>query len=153
MMFCRSIVFCTTILLLFSCNNNSNPYANSLGIAPADLAAIDTAHYTLIEWKDTLVDFGTINPGDSARLKFKFTNTGATPLFIFNTHTTCGCTVTGFPKDPVMPGNSGFINITFSSRSEKGEINKKIVVVTNTKNGRFSNLYIRGVIEPVAKNN
>ena len=120
---------------------------------PSEIAEMDTAHYTLIEWKDTLVDFGTISSGDSLHLKFKFTNIGETPLFIFNTYTTCGCTITGFPKDPVMPAKSGFIDVTFSSRSEKGEINKKIVVITNTKNGRYSNLYIRGVIESAVKNN
>jgi hypothetical protein len=141
------------LLLLLSCNNNTDPYANNLGISPAHIAEIDTAHYTLIEWKDTAVNFGTINSGDSLRIKFKFKNTGATPLFIFNTRITCGCTVTDFPKDPVMPGKSGVIDITFNSRSEKGEISKKIVVVTNTKNGRYSNLYIRGIIKPAVKNN
>ena len=127
MMLYRRPSLYVVLLLLLSCNNNTDPYANSLGIPPSQIAEMDTAHYTLIEWKDTLVDFGAINSGDSLHFKFKFKNAGATPLFVFDTHITCGCTVTGFPKDPVMPGKSGVIDITFNSRSEKGEINKKIV--------------------------
>ena len=149
----KRLVFSIAVLLLLSCNNNTDPYANKLGLPPADVAEMDTAHYTFIEWKDTALNFGTISSGDSLHLKFGFKNTGTTPLFILNTHTTCGCTVTGFPKDPVVPGKSSFIDISFNSRSEKGEINKKIVVVTNTKNGRYSNLYIRGIIAPAVKNN
>ncbi len=152
-MVCKRLVFCIALLFSISCNDKPNPYANNLGIPPAQIAEIDTAHYTLIQWKDTAIDFGTISSGDTAHFKYKFKNTGVTPLFILNTHTTCGCTITDFSRDPVMPGKSGFIDITFSSRSENGAINKKIIVVTNTKNGRYSNLYIRGVIEPVAKNN
>jgi hypothetical protein len=44
-------------LLLVACNNNKNPYANNLGINPALAAQIDTAHYTMIEWKDSVFDF------------------------------------------------------------------------------------------------
>jgi Protein of unknown function (DUF1573) len=146
-MTCKKLFFSFLGLIFFACTNNTNPYANNFGVAPSEIAAMDTAHYTFIKWKDTLADFGIIKPGDSTHLKFKFKNIGATPLFVFNTHTTCGCTVTGFPKDPIMPGRSGFIDITFSSRSEKGEINKKIVVITNTKNGRYSNLNIHGIVE------
>ncbi len=146
-MICKRLFFSFSGLIFFACTNNTNPYENKLGIEPSVIAEMDTAHYTLIEWKDTSLNFGTISPGDSTHLKFRFKNSGATPLFVFNTHTTCGCTVTGFPKDPIMPGRSGFIDITFSSRSEKGEINKKIVVITNTKNGRYSNLNIRGIVE------
>jgi hypothetical protein len=135
-------------LILLSCNENKNPYANNLGIEPAVIAQIDTPNYTLIKWKDSLIDFGTIKVGDSVHLKYQFTNTGNTPLFIISARPGCGCTVTNFPKDPVMPGKSSFITATLKSGFHTGELNKTITVVTNTKNRTRNILVIRGIIEP-----
>ena len=148
---CKGILACFVCITFFACSNNKNPYDNDLGISPGHLAEIDTAHYTMIKWKDTLINFGTIQSHDSVSLKFEFTNVGKTWLFVFNTRTTCGCTITDAPKKPVMPGKSGFINITFKSGNQTGEINKRIVVVTNTKNGHYSNLIIHGVVAQPAK--
>ncbi|HEX5150907.1 MAG TPA: DUF1573 domain-containing protein [Parafilimonas sp.] len=142
----KGILICFVCMHLFACSNNKNPYENDLGIKPEHLAEIDTAHYTMIKWKDTLINFGSIRAHDSVNLKFEFTNVGKTLLFVFNTRTTCGCTITDAPKEPVSPGNSGFINVIFKSGNQTGEINKRIVVVTNTKNGHHSNLIIRGMI-------
>ena len=147
MMPLNKFLFCIICFTCFACNNNKNPYENKLGIEQSVIAAMDTAHYTLIEWKDSLQNFGTLKQGDSAHLKFQFENAGEIPLFILSTHVTCGCTVTAFSKDAVMSGKSGFIAVTFKAGHETGSINKKIVVVTNTRNSHSSNLFIRGRVE------
>lgn len=134
-------------MVCISCSNN-NPYENNLGIKPEHLAEIDTAHYTLIKWEDSVINFGTIQPGDSTYLKFKFTNTGQTLLFIFYTKTTCGCTIADAPKDPIKPGRSSYIRVTYKSGVQKGEVRKSIAVIANAKNNHQSNLYIRGFVEP-----
>lgn len=145
----KKIPFYFFCLVIFACSNNKNPYENNLGIKPEHLAQMDTAHYTLIKWKDTLIDFGTIQMGDSVNVKFKFTNIGSTPLFIFNTRTSCGCTITNFSKDPVMPGKSGIITATYKSGRQSGKINKAITVMANTKNYTNNVLFIRGVVQAV----
>src|SRR3954468_24057485 len=101
-----------------ACKSNTNPYANDLNIDPLVLAEMDTAHYTSIHWQDSVYNFGTIAGGDSVLAKYSFTNAGNTPLFIFNTRTTCGCTVTDFPKEPIMPGESGVVSVTFKSGTQ-----------------------------------
>ncbi len=138
--------------MIFSCSNNKNPYTNNLGIEPALVAQIDTAHYTLIKWKDSLIDFGTIKLGDSIHLKYRFTNVGKTPLFILQAKPGCGCTVTNFSKDAIMPGKSSVITATLKSGFHTGEINKTITVVTNTKEHTNSVLIMRGVIQPANNN-
>jgi len=145
------IFFYCLCSVLIACDKNKNPYENKLGIEPSVIAEMDTAHYTFIQWKDTLSNFGTIESGDSVHLKFEFKNVGKTPLFILDTRTTCGCTVTGFPKDPVMPGKSAFIISTFKSGTQTGAINKKITVVANTKNPKYSSLTIRGTVKAAEK--
>ena len=52
-----------------------------------------------------------------------------------------------------MPGKPGFITITFKSGTLTGEINKRIVVVANTKNNKNSNLIIRGIVQSASKEN
>lgn len=138
-------------LIFFSCSNNEHPYENSMGIKPSVLAEMDTANYTTIKWSDTLCDFGTIRKGDSVQCKYVFTNSGSTALFIFNSQTTCGCTVTDFPKDPVMPGKSGAVTVTFKSRSDEGEINKRIIIIANTKKSKKNSLFVHGIIKPIEK--
>jgi hypothetical protein len=152
-MWYRNIFLCFCGLVFFACRTDQDPYANKMGIEPSVIAEMDTAHYTLIQWKDTINNFGTIEPGDSVHLQYSFTNIGETPLFILNTRTSCGCTVTDFPKDPVMPGKSGFITVTYKSGSQTGEVNKTIVVIANIKKSKNSNLIIRGAVEPAVQNN
>jgi len=144
----KKIAFFFLCIIFFACSNNKNPYENNLGIKTEHLAEIDTAHYTTIQWKDTLMNFGTIRTGDSVIMKFEFTNIGKTLLYIFNAKTTCGCTITDFSKDPVIPGNSGFITVIFKAGSQEGEIRKRIIVFTNTKNGSSNSLFIHGIIKP-----
>jgi len=116
-----------------ACKSNTNPYANNLKIEPSVLAETDTAHYTSVQWQDSVYNFGTIAAGDPVHAKHSFTNVGSTPLFILNTRTTCGCTITDFPREPTMPGKSGVISVTFKSNTRRGKIDKSIVVVANTK--------------------
>ncbi len=133
-------------LILIGCSNNKNPYANNQGIEPSEIAQIDTAHYTQIKWQDSILDFGTIKSTDSASVKYKFTNVGKTPLFIIQAFTSCGCTVTSFSKDPIMPGNSGFISVTIKGNFHTGKMNKTILVKTNTKKSMNSILVLKGEI-------
>ena len=148
----KKISFFFFCIIFFACSNSKNPYENDLGIKPEHLAEIDTAHYTLIKWEDSVINFGTMQSGDSANVKFKFTNIGKTLLFIFNVRTTCGCTITDSPKEPIAPGSSGFVTAIFKSGAQTGEIRKRIIVFTNTKNGRYSNLFIHGIVKPAGNN-
>ena len=120
----KKACFYLSYFILIACNNNKNPYINNLGVDPALVAQIDTAHYTLIKWNDSLIEFGNIQVGDSVHVKYKFTNTGKTPLFIIAARASCGCTVTQFPKEPVMPGKSNYI---YAAMLGKYTIRKKLL--------------------------
>lgn len=146
-------IVCCICITLLACKSNENPYANNLNIDPLVIAAMDTANYTTIHWQDYIYDFGTISAGDSVHLQYRFTNTGNTPLFIFNTHTTCGCTITNFPKEPILPGKSGIITATFRSGTQKGKIEKTIFVIVNTKGSKSNPLILRGIVQPPAAQN
>src|SRR5258705_4806088 len=138
----NKLIIITLISIIFfaSCKNKINTYENTLGIRPGSLAAIDTANYTKIQWEDTLKNFGSIHEGDSVLIKFKFKNNGETALFILDVRPSCGCTLTDFPRNAILPGDQGVITATFNTQGHPGNVTKCIMVKTNTKIKRVQNL-------------
>ena len=83
--------------------------------------------------KDNTIDYGTVSKNDDNGLRiFEFTNTGNEPLIVTNVISTCGCTVPSKPKEPIMPGKSGKIEVKYNMAT--GPIRKTITVETNATN-------------------
>ena len=88
-----------------------------------------------IEFAEKSKDFGDIHQGDKVTHVFKFKNTGTEPLTLSNVITSCGCTATEWPREPIAPGATGEINATFNSAGKMGRQNKVITVVSNSSEG------------------
>lgn len=84
------------------------------------------------------VDFGEILQNGDGTREFKFTNTGSEPLLITNATGSCGCTVPTWPKEPIMPGQTGTIYIKYDT-SRLGAINKTVTVTTNEVESKDAN--------------
>lgn len=78
------------------------------------------------------VNYGTVDSksGDNTR-NFVFKNTGNAPLLITNAVGSCGCTVPEWPKDPIAPGKTGTIKITYDIANRPGKIDKVVTITTN----------------------
>lgn len=85
-----------------------------------------------IEFEEKVYDFGAIKEGEVVEHAFTFKNTGNRPLSISGTNTSCGCTTPEWPREPIMPGESGKISVRFDSKGKSGTQNKQIAVMTNT---------------------
>jgi len=110
-----------------SCNNTDKK--------PKDVSAImrDTAQFTNIKWKDTAFDFGARKMGDIVNLTFVCTNTGNKPLYLYEVHPSCGCTLVDYSKAPIAPGQTGKIDAQFDTKkSHSAQVHKTIFVHTNT---------------------
>ena len=46
---------------------------------------------------------------------FTLKNTGTNPLVVDNVSTSCGCTSVDYSKEPVRPGNSILLNVTYKA--------------------------------------
>jgi hypothetical protein len=101
-----------------------------------------------IAFNSTTIDFQKIEQGKPVTAEFDFTNPSMVPLIINSVSTSCGCTVADYPKEPVQPGKSGKIKVTFNAAAT-GPFTKTITVASNTSEGR-SILNIKG--EVMAKN-
>ncbi|SEG03388.1 Protein of unknown function [Halpernia humi] len=76
-------------------------------------------------------DFGTIKKGDVKSHTYEITNTGTNPLIISQVSPTCGCTVSEFTKEPILPGKKGKITLKFNSENFEGVVHKTANVFAN----------------------
>lgn len=102
---------------------------------------------TKIEFLDTTTYwFDTIAEGDLAKHTFRIKNTGDKNFVIANAFGSCGCTVPEYPKEPVKPGETAEIHVTFNSSGKPNEISKTVTLVCNTAN-RNELLYMKGFVK------
>ena len=94
-------------------------------------------------------DFGKVNEGDGTiGYEFTFKNTGTIPLIIQDVKTGCDCTSSEWSKQPVRPGETGFIKVSYDVKGRPGTFDKTITV---TSNGSATpvKLRITGEVNPV----
>ncbi len=128
--------------LLTACSNSSSD------IIIADQHIKDTAAYTTIGWKDTIINFGTINMGEKTNILFEFTNTGNHPLYLTEVKPGCGCTVANYTKNAIPIGGKGNITASFdSNKSHPGTVTKNIFVTANLNNGITHTITFTGEIQ------
>ncbi len=80
-------------------------------------------------------DFGDIKQGDKVNYTFTFKNTGDNDLIISSANASCGCTVPEYTKDPIKPGKSGKMKVSFDSTGKTGVQTKTVTVRANTASG------------------
>lgn len=77
---------------------------------------------TLLEFEDRALDLGEVKHGDVITTSFKFTNISQDTVY-FDLVSSCECTETDWPRNPVLPGDSGQIKIVFDSgKKEESEV-------------------------------
>jgi hypothetical protein len=99
-----------------------------------------------IAWTSTTIDFGKIEQGKPVSAEFEFKNPSMVPLIINSVRPTCGCTIADYPKEPIQPGKSGKIAVTYNAAAS-GIFQKSIVVTSNATEGNIS-LIIKGEVVP-----
>ncbi len=84
----------------------------------------------IIKFESQVYDYGTIYQGADGNCNFTFKNEGDEPLILSSVRSSCGCTVPVWPKDPILPGQSSSIKVTYDTK-RLGTISKQITVVSN----------------------
>ena len=92
-------------------------------------------------------DFGTIKEADGpVTHAFTLKNVGNAPLVITRASASCGCTKPKFSTEPIAPGKSTKIEVTYNPAGRPGQFVKTVAVYSNGKEGAFI-LRIKGVVE------
>ncbi len=96
-----------------------------------------------LQWSATHIST-TAAPSDGvATAQFVFTNTGAYPIKVIGTHTSCGCTAAVSDEHPVGPGQTGKIEVTFKTLNRHGLYKEPIIIDTNDPNAKQSTVFLR----------
>ena len=82
---------------------------------------------------ETEHDFGTIDQGAKVTHVFTFVNDGSAPLVISRINTPCGCTAPSWSKEPIEPGKTGEITVTFNSAGKVGNQIKTLSIIYNSE--------------------
>ena len=100
-----------------------------------------------IVFENTAHNFGQNIPekGGNITHRFVFTNTGDAPVTVQNVAASCGCTTTGWTKEPVAPGQQGYVDATYSPNGRPGAFGKSLTV-TSTGEPQQITLTISGAV-------
>lgn len=88
--------------------------------------------------------------GGQVTHRFVFKNTGDAPVVIKHVSSSCGCTVSDWSKEPVLPGKEGFVSGTYNPMGRPGGFTKSLTVVSNAEPERVV-LYLTGNVTPRAR--
>jgi len=101
-----------------------------------------------IQFKTVEYDFGSIKEDAGlASTVFEFKNTGDQPLILNSVKATCGCTTPEWTQEPVSPGKSGSIKVSYNPKNRPGSFTKNVNVYSNAEPSTMV-LTIKGKVEP-----
>jgi hypothetical protein len=112
------------------------------------LATTTVAQNPVITFDKTTHDFGKINEADGrVTTTFSFKNEGMAPLVLSNVRASCGCTTPKWTREPIEPGQSGEITVTYNPSGRPGRFQKTVTVTSNATEPT-TKLYIKGEVIP-----
>ena len=96
-------------------------------------------------------DFGTSRETDG-RVSHTFTgvNRSDSPLVILDVVTTCGCPVPDYSKNPILPGETTQIPVTYDPANRPGAFTKELWVYSSEKR-KIATLTVQGSVIPRQK--
>lgn len=97
--------------------------------------------------KQSLHKFPKTNEGVVLEHSYTFTNTGKSPLIIYDYKVQCTCTKAILPLEPIAPGKTGTIKVIFDSTGKSYYQDREIILETNAKK-KIQKLRFKVFIEP-----
>src|SRR5271165_1067269 len=107
--------------------------------------------FAQLSWETTEQTFNSKPQDKEVVAKYKFTNSGPTPIKIQNVRTSCGCTTAGLKKSVYAPGESGEIEAKFTFSGRTGRQEKAIMVDTTANPTQPTILKLHVYIEEIVK--
>jgi hypothetical protein len=107
---------------------------------------IDSMPQPTIEFDVDSYDLGSIPSDTIIQRTFAFKNSGTDTLELISTTADCSCTVPSFTPGKFLPGETGFIKVSFSGKDNIGRFIQYITVLHNASEG-YTFLTLKGFVE------
>ncbi|MBA9072181.1 hypothetical protein GGR22_000307 [Flavobacterium gossypii] len=138
-----------SLVLTVSCKDNASSKVEASNVQETAMREESTGKVPVMSFTEKEFDFGTIKEGDKVEHVFTFTNTGDADLIIADAKGSCGCTVPVFKKEPIKPGETSTMKVTFDSTGKPGKQQKSVNITANTASGNEL-LTIKAEVTPKA---
>lgn len=101
-----------------------------------------------IEWKSKQIDLGKFDYGGTTEGTFTFYNHQSTQVLIREVVPGCDCTsIPDYTKQPVLPGDSGFIRVVYNThKGIIGPLRKNLFVFFDGTRDSVQTLYYSGEV-------
>jgi hypothetical protein len=99
----------------------------------------------------TMYDFGDISEADGpVSHTFTILNNGELPLVIQRVVASCGCTTPEWTKEPIAPGKTGEVKVTYDPKGRPNKFTKPVTIYYNKESGSTGSytLTIKGNVIP-----
>lgn len=116
------------LFVFFSCNMNTKKISN-----------------TTIEFESDIYDYGVISFDKSISTVFSFINSGNHPLLIKAVKTSCGCTITEWDNELIMPNQKGELLVNYDAKN-LGHFRSSIIIFYNGVNSP-KKIFIKGEVD------
>ncbi len=100
---------------------------NWAGAQSASVKSVATGADAAITMVKEKYDIGKVKQGDPVTFYMEFVNQTKKPLVVKNVMAGCGCTVPEKPTEPIMPGKTGKIKVSYTAPSA-GPVNKDVEI-------------------------
>ena len=100
------------------------------------------------DFDKTVCDLGDLVQSTPGTAVYTLSNSGNEPLLISSATASCGCTNLTYSKDPVLPGKSVTISVTYNAAAT-GSFIKTVTVRTNASDQPVT-LQLKGKVLPKA---
>jgi len=124
-----------SLVMTVSCKENASSKVNDANIEVAASRDENAGKAPVMTFEEKEFDFGTIKEGDKVEHVFTFKNTGDSDLVITDAKGSCGCTVPAHKKEPIKPGETSSMKVTFDSSGKPGQQQKTVTITANTVAG------------------
>ncbi len=91
-------------------------------------------------------NFGNVLKSKPVTCSFVITNDGDQPLVIHQVVPSCGCTATEYTKEPIAPGKTGIVKLTYDAKNQfEGKFSRMASIYSNAAN-KAVRVRIQGVV-------
>lgn len=131
----KTLSLALLVTTLIACNEKGSSKITEQDMKSVEAEKALAGKFPKIELDKLEHDFGAIIDGDVVETEFIVKNIGEADLIIADAKGSCGCTVPEPPKEPIAPGQSAVIKVSFNSSGKTGLQNKTVTLTTNTEMG------------------
>ncbi len=119
----------------------------SLTITLLVLTALLATAQPQVTWLERQYDLGVFKEQDGkVTCQMRLVNTGTEPLIIVRAQAGCGCTAITYPEDPIQPGDTAAVGLTYNPSGRPGQFTKQAIIFTNTVPNRTTVEIVGNVI-------